>query len=102
MFNDNLELNWGYLSLGNNAGKPTPKHGLFNGVYAALAQVIISPSDNSRIGLTYINSYSPSYYTEGEDLEEALNPDFIPFGTSTGNNLSKTNFDRPSIYFLAL
>jgi hypothetical protein len=95
LFSDKLELNLGYLTPGSNAGKPTPKNGLFDGVYAALAQIIISPSDKAKIGLTYINSYSPSYFTTGEGLDPALNPDFIPFGTSTGSNLSNSNFDRP-------
>ncbi len=95
LFSDKLELNLGYLTPGSNAGKPTSKNGLFDGVYAGMAQVIISPSNNARIGLTYINSYSPSYFTSGEGLDPALNPDFIPFGTSTGSNLSNSNFGRP-------
>jgi hypothetical protein len=37
------------------AARPTPKNGLFDGVYAGLAQLIFSPSDNAKIGLTYIN-----------------------------------------------
>lgn len=96
-FNDTLELNLGYLSPGNTAATPRPKNGLFNGVYAALAQVIFNISDNSKIGVTYINSYSPSFFITGEDLDPALNPDFIPFGTSTGSNLSNSNFGRASI-----
>ncbi len=90
-FNKNLELNLGYLVPGNVAGNPAPERGLFNGAYAGLAQVIFNFSDNARIGLTYINSYYPSFGTEG-DLEAALNPDFIPFGTATGSNLSNNNF----------
>ncbi len=97
LFNDKLELNLGYLSPGNNPAKPTPKNALFNGVYGAMAQVIISPNNYSKIGLTYINSYSPSYYSGEQGLSAALNPDFVPFGTSTGSNLSNTNFNSPSI-----
>ncbi len=97
LFGDKLQLNLAYLSPDSNAGKPTAKNGLFDGVYAALAQVIISPSDNAKIGLTYINSYSPSYYTTGDNLASALNPDFIPFGTSTGSNLSNSNFNTPVV-----
>ncbi len=46
-FSDKLELNLGYLSPGSNAGKPTSKNGLFDGVYAGMAQIIISPSRRS-------------------------------------------------------
>jgi len=93
-FSDSIELNLGYLVPSNVASRPTQKNGLFDGVYAGLAQVIISPSDRSKIGLTYINSYSPSFFTTGGGIDPALNPDFIPFGTSTGSNLSNSNFGR--------
>jgi len=94
-FSDSIELNLGYLVPSNVASRPTEKNGLFDGVYAGLAQVIINPSDRSKIGLTYINSYSPSFFTTGGGIDPELNPDFIPFGTSTGSNLSNTNFGRP-------
>ena len=97
LFNDNLELNLGYLVPSNNAARPTRKNGLFNGVYAALAQLVLSPSNNAKIGLTYINNYNPSFFTGGEGLDPALNSDFIPFGTSTGSNLSNTNFGRATV-----
>ncbi len=97
LFSDNLELNLGYLVPSTNAGRPTPGNGLFNGVYAALAQLIFSPSDYSKIGLTYINNYNPSFFTTGEGLDPALNSDFIPFGTSTGSNLSNNNFGSSTI-----
>lgn len=93
-FSDSIELNLGYLVPSNVASRPTDKNGLFDGVYAGLAQVIISPSDRTKIGLTYINSYSPSFFTTGGGIDPELNPDFIPFGTSTGSNLSNTNFGR--------
>lgn len=40
LFNDKWELNLGYLVPSLNAGRPTSKNGLFDGVYAALAQVM--------------------------------------------------------------
>ncbi|PPS42392.1 iron uptake porin [Chroococcidiopsis sp. TS-821] len=94
LFSDNLELNLGYLVPSLNAARPTEKNGLFDGNYGALAQVIFSPSDNARIGLTYINSYSQSFFF-GEGIDPQLNPDFIPFGTSTGSNLANDTFGRP-------
>jgi hypothetical protein len=94
LFSDNLELNLGYLVPSINAARPNEKNGLFDGNYGALAQVIFSPSENARIGLTYINSYSRSFFF-GEGLDPQLNPDFIPFGTSTGSNLANDTFGRP-------
>lgn len=79
LFNDNLELNLGYLV--PTADKPAEKNGLFDGQYGALAQLIVSPSDRARIGFTYINSYAPGFSPA--------------FGTSTGSNLSNSTFGRP-------
>jgi hypothetical protein len=78
-FSESLELNLGYLV--PNASDPTSKNGLFNGQYGALAQVIVSPSDRARLGLTYINSYTPGFSPA--------------FGTSTGSNLSNSTFGLP-------
>lgn len=79
-FGDVVELNLGYLV--PDAGDPSPGRGLFNGKYGALGQVIVYPSDNIRLGFTYINSYSP---TEAD------------FGLATGSNLANSDFDRPVV-----
>lgn len=79
-FNDNLELNLGYLV--PNAGDPTPGNGLFNGKYGGLAQFIVYPNDDIRVGFSYINSYSPA------DAD---------FGLATGSNLANSDFDRPVV-----
>ncbi|WP_242059883.1 iron uptake porin [Oscillatoria sp. FACHB-1407] len=76
-FNDNLELNLGYLT--PDAGDPSPGQGLFNGRYGALAQLIVYPTEDIRIGFTYINSFTPS------------NDDF---GLATGSNLANSDFGR--------
>jgi len=91
-FNDQIELNLGYLVPTNNASNPFPQNGLFNGTYAGLAQIIFNLSDNSRFGLSYINSYSPS---GGDDPDVEPNTELTPFGTSTGSNLSNSSFGRP-------
>jgi Carbohydrate-selective porin, OprB family/S-layer homology domain len=80
LFNDNLELNLGYLT--PDAATPTPADGLFNGKYGALAQLIVYPNDNIAVGFTYLNSYTPS-----ED----------DFGLATGSNLANDNFGRPVV-----
>ncbi len=68
-FSPALALTAGYLaddsdpataltgSLNFAANNPTDKNGLFNGSYAALAQLTVTPSDRLSIGLTYINAY---------------------------------------------
>ncbi|MBW4447175.1 MAG: iron uptake porin [Spirirestis rafaelensis WJT71-NPBG6] len=55
-FGDKLALSLGYL--GTTANDPTSDNGLFNGPYAALAQLTFKPSDRFTIGFTYINAYN--------------------------------------------
>jgi hypothetical protein len=83
-FNDNIELNLGYLVPDSIASNPEEKNGLFNGQYGALAQLIYNFGGNTRIGFTYINSYTPSpIRLQPED----------PFGFgATGSNLANSNF----------
>ena len=56
-FNSALNLSLGYLA--PNANDPSQKNGLFNGSYAAIAQLGIEPSEGLRLGLTYVRSYYP-------------------------------------------
>jgi hypothetical protein len=46
----------GYLA--SNANNPTNGNGLFDGEYAALAQLNFGVSDSINIGLTYVNAYN--------------------------------------------
>jgi hypothetical protein len=54
-FGDFLTLSLGYLAGANN--DPTPRNGLFDGSYAALAQLVVKPSERISVGFTYINAY---------------------------------------------
>ena len=51
-------LSVGYLA--NNANLPSGSNGLFNGDFAALGQLTISPSDRFQLGLTYVRGYHTS------------------------------------------
>ncbi|OKH51905.1 hypothetical protein NIES2101_16595 [Calothrix sp. HK-06] len=60
-FGDFLTLSLGYLAGANN--DPTPKNGLFDGSYAALAQLVVKPSERISVGFTYINAYRQPFGT---------------------------------------
>ncbi|MFM6082695.1 MAG: iron uptake porin, partial [Dolichospermum sp.] len=60
-FGKKLALSLGYLT--PNANNPTPRNGLFNGSYGALAQLTVKPSSRTALGLTYINSYKQPLIT---------------------------------------
>jgi Carbohydrate-selective porin, OprB family/S-layer homology domain len=61
-FSDQLELSLGYLA--NTPNNPANRRGLFNGSYGAIAQVTFQPSNQLKLGLTYVNAY----VNRGEDL----------------------------------
>jgi hypothetical protein len=56
-FSDVIQLSASYLAGPSNAASPEVGAGLFNGDYAALGQITLSPTDNLAFALTYVNSY---------------------------------------------
>jgi len=56
-FNKALSLSVGYVARGTN--NPANGQGLFNGDYAALAQLTVKPTNDFRFGLTYVRSFYP-------------------------------------------
>lgn len=75
-FSDSLSFSLGYLA--RNASDA--EDGLFNGSYAALAQLDIAPSDRFRLGLTYVRAYYPAgeAFVSGVTGTRLAN---APFGT---------------------
>ena len=56
-FSDKLTFNAGYLA--RNAELTTEENGLFDGSFAALAQLDIQPIEALKFGLTYVRAYYP-------------------------------------------
>lgn len=76
-FSDAIALSVGYLA--PRASEPLEGAGLFNGSYAAIAQVSIEPTDNLGFGLTYSRGYyaPDELVVSGETGSETAN---APFG----------------------
>jgi BMFP domain-containing protein YqiC len=53
-----LTLSVGYSTPPNVSSNPTSGFGLFNGSYAALAQLTIKPSNFFNLGLTYVRAFN--------------------------------------------
>jgi hypothetical protein len=68
--NQKIVLSAGYLA--SNAADPGASRGLFNGDYAAIAQLTVTPTPALQIGLTYVNAY----HTAGNSI----------FNLGLGNN----------------
>ncbi len=83
-FNKSLSLSLGYLA--RNANDSSDDNGLFNGSYAALAQLAIKPSKQLDVGLTYVRAYYPGgrAFVSGATGSQLAN---APFGqTATSAN----------------
>jgi BMFP domain-containing protein YqiC len=101
---DKIGLSVGYLA--NGANDPTAG-GLFNGEYAALAQLNFKPSERINLGLTYVRGFHPNgdnIFDDAVGTLPANNPDFNgAFGgedfttNSYGLSAAFQPFDRLSI-----
>jgi hypothetical protein len=104
-FSKELNLSLGYLGLPATSANPVTNAGLFNGGYAALAQIAFKPSDAFNIGLTYVNSYNNA--TSGLRLSGDTGSLWAnaPFGTTTpttGNHYGlETSFRVSPSFVLA-
>ncbi len=101
-----ISVSGGYLAGGsqNRANSPLDREGLFDGNYAALAQVAFQPSKQLNIGLTYAHSYQNARTTVagvtsggGVNLFESIGSDLVsqPFGniaTSSNHYGAQVNF----------
>jgi len=64
IFSDAIRLDLGYISV--NANDPTGSNGLFGDTYSALAQLVVKPSNNFKIGFSYAHAYSaPNIFRYG-------------------------------------
>ncbi|MGC9503911.1 iron uptake porin [Baaleninema sp.] len=86
---DAVTLSAGYLA--PEANDPNPKNGLFDGRYAAIAQVAVFPSDTIRFGLNYSRAYYPSgsVLLSGATGSQLANR---PFGNSVATSADHFGF----------
>jgi len=54
--NDEFEVSAGYLAA--DANDPSAGAGFFNGAYGAIAQLLVTPHDDLKFGVTYLRSYN--------------------------------------------
>ena len=53
---DLIELNAGYIAPGGS--NPDEGFGIFNGTYSAMGQVVVKPTENLKLGATYVRGFS--------------------------------------------
>ncbi|MGI0484771.1 iron uptake porin [Pantanalinema rosaneae CENA516] len=85
-FSDNFRLEGGYTGDvgGGGSSDPSPKNGLFNGSYSALAQLVYS-GGNFGAGLTYARSYYPGGSVNLTGSTGGFNAT-APFGTGVATS----------------
>ena len=76
-FSELASVSLGYLA--GDGSDPADGAGLFNGLYGAIAQLTVSPTDNFNMGFTYVRGYYPEdqLVVSGETGSEFAN---VPFG----------------------
>jgi hypothetical protein len=80
-----IGLSLGYLA--RNANSPGQSFGLFNGDYAAIAQLAFRPTDAINLGLTYAHTYDNAATNE----DTPNNP--ISVSGGTGSNFANNPFN---------
>ncbi|MBE9028935.1 iron uptake porin [filamentous cyanobacterium LEGE 11480] len=82
---EKITLSAGYLS--PTADSPNDKEGLFDGSFAALAQLTIEPVEDVRLAFTYARSFFPggSAVVSGETGSEFSNEPFEEAATAADN-----------------
>ncbi len=98
-FSKQAELSLGYQAFSSN--DPSQKAGLFNGAYAALAQLAFKPNDAVNLGLTYVHNYFPgaSVNMTGSTGSTYASAPFGSIATS-GDNFGIEGSLRPSSAFV--
>ncbi|MFM2064623.1 MAG: hypothetical protein RLZZ507_4294 [Cyanobacteriota bacterium] len=96
-FNAKGPISFGVGYLADEANDPTSGEGLFDGNYAALAQLEFKPNNKFGVGLTYVRSY----YGSGERIfdstgSEVANRPFGPGQPTTLNNYGLQFSFKPS------
>jgi Carbohydrate-selective porin, OprB family/S-layer homology domain len=93
-FGDIVTLSASYLAGPTDPASSEEGAGIFNGDYAALGQVTITPTEELSLALTYVNSYhtpGTSIFNYGVDKVENGYPGAV--GTSFANFPGGTNAD---------
>jgi hypothetical protein len=84
-FGDKIEISGGYLA--PTGSDPNEERGLFNGSYSALGQIALLPTENIKVGLTYVHGYKTfTWGGTGTNLANNLNlsdPANTPVVTNT-------------------
>jgi hypothetical protein len=73
--------------MARNPAEPTANNGLFNGSFAALAQLTVKPSDYFSLGATYVRAYYPAgqAFVAGGTGSRLANAPFGPIATSANH-----------------
>lgn len=104
--NDIFHVAASYLAGPSDAASPDQGAGLFNGDYAALGQLTITPSDRVTLALTYVNSYHSAgtpifnygFATFDSGVPGVVGTSFANFPGGTDASVSANSFGVQASY----
>jgi hypothetical protein len=105
-FTDFATLGVSYLVGPSDSASPEEGAGLFNGDYAALAQITLTPTENFTFALTYVNSYHQTgtalfhygFATLDSDLFGVVGSSLANFPGGTDARISANSFGIGASY----
>ncbi|MCU0533034.1 MAG: iron uptake porin [Hydrococcus sp. Prado102] len=105
-FGDIAQLSGSYLATFADAPNPSEGAGFFNGSYAALGQVTLTPTKDLTFALTYINNYNTpgtpifnfGYATFGDDIPGLVGTSFANFPGGTDAGVQTNSFGVQASY----
>lgn len=105
-FGDIVTLSTSYLAGSSDAASPNQGAGIFNGDYAALGQITVTPTDSLTLAFTYVNSYHSEgtpifnwgYANINDGLSGVVGTSFANFPGGTSARVSANSFGLEASY----
>lgn len=89
------EISLAYLANSSSASSPTRGNGLFNGPYSAMAQVVLKPTEELKLGFTYVNAYNKDMLTGSNFATPVASLGFSTISNAYGFQLSYVSDELP-------
>lgn len=105
-FGDIVTLSTSYLAGSSDAASHNQGAGIFNGDYAALGQITLTPTDSLTLAFTYVNSYHSEgtpifnwgYANINDGLSGVVGTSFANFPGGTSARVSANSFGLEASY----
>ena len=89
------EISLAYLANSSSAPSPTRGNGIFNGPYSAMAQLVLKPTEELKLGFTYVNAYNKDMLTGSNFATPVASLGFTTISNAYGFQFSYVSDELP-------